>query len=155
MTFETSKEDKLVAIRDKIKKIITDAPNIVGVRKIYNGTPKSIPNYPSIMLAWNESIPEQANKGKTEIRERHSMSIIVLEKYLDYDKRQNKLLVLTGQIKKLMVENRYLDGLRADDGSWKNLGVVLGITRYEALIKPKSFVLDSSEINITVVTEGL
>ena len=83
------------------------------------------------------------------------MSIIVLHKYLDYKERQDTLLTLTGKIKKLIVTNRRLDGLRAENGDWKVQDTTLAGTRYEALVKPKTFVLDSSEIKIKIVTEGI
>ncbi len=156
MAYETTDKDMMVAIRDKIQSLIeSDTYLKAELEKVYKGTPKSIPNYPAVMLDWIDDESEQVNKGKLKIRERHAMSIIVLHKYLDYKERQDKLLTLTGKIKKLIVTNRYLDGLRADDDSWKVQDVVLIGTRYEALVNPKTFVLDSSEIKIVIVTEGI
>jgi len=156
MANETSDLDVMVAIRDKIKTLLeSDVYLKVEIKKIYKGTPKSIPNYPAVMLDWDNSDPEQVNKGQFKIREKHAMSIIVLHKYLDYDERQDKLLKLTGKIKKLIVTNRYLNGLRASDDRWKVQDVVLVGTNYEALVNPKTFVLDSSEIKIVIITEGI
>lgn len=155
MAYETSNKDMMVAIRDKIKQVIEDDTGLADLKKVYKGTPNSIPNYPALMLSWTEDEAEQVNKGQYKIRQKHGMSLIVLAKYLDYDERQDKLLELTGKIKKLMVTNRYLNGLRAEDNSWRVQDIVLIGTRYEALIKPKTFVLDSSEIRVIVVTEGI
>jgi len=155
MAYETSTKDMMVAIRDKIKQVIEDDTGLAALKKVYKGTPNSIPNYPAAMLDWTEDEAEQVNKGQYKIRQKHAMSIIVMEKYLNYDERQDRLLTLTGKIKKLMVTNRYLNGLRAEDNSWKVQDIVLIGTRYEALIKPKTFVLDSSEIKIEIVTEGI
>ncbi len=107
------------------------------------------------MLDWEVAINEQVNQGKTGIQRKCEMNIIVLEKYLKYGERQDKLLELTGKIEKLIVNNRYLDGLRASDDSWKVRDVQLAQTRYEALVKPNTFVLDSSEIKIIIITEGI
>ncbi len=146
----------MIAIRKKIAELIeSDSVIKQTLRKIYKGTPHSIPNYPAVMLSWTTDDPGQVHKGKREIRERNNMDIIVLVKYMNYDERQDILLTLTGRIKKLMVTNRYLNGLRAKDNSWKVQDIVLVGTRYEALIKPKTFVLDSSEIKISVITEGI
>ena len=156
MAYETTDKDMMVAIRDKIKLLLeSDTVLKTDLKRIYKGTPKSITNYPAVMLDWNDDEAEQVNKGQLKIRERHAMSVIVLHKYTDYDERQDKLLELTGKIKKLIVTNRYLDGLRADDDSWKVQDVVLVGTRYEALVNPKTFVLDSSEIKIEIITEGI
>jgi len=155
MAYETSNKDMMVAIRDKIKQVIEDDTGLANLEKVYKGTPNSIPNYPAVMLDWTEDEAEQVNKGQFKIRQKHGMSIIVLAKYLDYNERQDRLLELTGKIKKLMVTNRYLNGLRADDNSWRVQDIVLIGTRYEALIKPKTFVLDSSEIRVIIVTEGI
>ena len=156
MAYETSDKDKMIAIREKIAELIEKDPVIKEtLRKVYRGTPPNIPNYPAVELDWDNDDPEQVNKGQFKIRERNTMNIIVLVKYANYDERQNTLLTLTGRIKKLMVTNRYLNGLRAADDSWRVQDVVLVGTRYEALIKPKTFVLDGSEIKISVVTEGI
>lgn len=155
MAYETSNKDMMVAIRDKIKKVIEDDTGLADLKKVYKGTPNSIPNYPAVMLDWTEDEPEQVAKGQNKIQQKLGMSIIVLEKYLNYDERQDRLLTLTGKIKKLIVENRYLDGLRAENNDWKVQDTQLAGTRYEALVKPKTFVLDSSEIKIIIVTEGI
>ncbi len=155
MAYETSNLDMMIAIRNKIKQIIEKDTGLADLEKVYEGMPNSIPNYPAVMLAWTEDETEQIHKGQNKIGQKSSMSIIVLEKYKDYKKRQDKLLILTGKIKKLMVTNRYLDGLRAEDDSWRHVDIMLIGTRYEALVKPKTFVLDSSEIKIVIVTEGI
>ena len=155
MAYETSTKDMLVAIRDKIKQIIEDDAELSDLKKVYKGTPNSIPNYPAVMLDWTEDEPEQVAKGQYKIQQKLAMSVIVLEKYLNYDERQDRLLELAGKLKKLLVANRYLNGLRAEDGDWKVLDIKLAGTRYEALIKPKTFVLDSIEINLIFVTEGI
>lgn len=156
MAYETSNQDKMIAIRDKIKELINADPVISKtLRKVYKGTPPNIPNYPAVMLSWTSDDPEQVHKGQYAIRENNKMDIIVLVKYLNYDERQDILLTLTGRIKKLIVKNRYLNGLKAEDNSWRVQDIVLVGTRYEALIKPKTFVLDTSEIKISIVTEGI
>ncbi len=155
MAYETSSKDMMVALREKIQTLIEEDTGLSDIAKVYAGTPSAIPNYPAVMLDWTEDETEQAHKGRDKIRQKSAMSIIVMAKYLDYKKRQDMLLTLTGKIKKLMVTNRYLDGLKDADGSWRHVDIVLTGTRYEALIKPKTFVLDSSEIKIIVVTEGI
>jgi len=156
MAYETSDKDMMVAIRDKIKQILTDDITLASIKKIYKGMPNSVPNYPAIMLDWTEDEPEQVSKGQYKIRQKCGMSIIVLEKYLNYDERHDRLLTLTGKIKKAVVKNRYLNGLRAANGDWKVLDMQLARTNYEALgAKPRPFVLDSSEVKIIVVTEGI
>ena len=156
MGYETSTKAMTVAIRDKIKKLIEDDADLaMYLKKVYKGTPKSIPNYPAVLLDWERATPEQAIQGKTGIRRKCEMNIIAMEYYLKYDERQDRLLETTGKIEKLIVNNRYLDGLRASDGSWKVLDVQLAGTEYEALVKPKTFVLDSSEIKIIISTEGI
>jgi len=155
MAYETSIKDSKVAIRNKLKKLIEDSSTLCEIKKVYKGTPNAIPNYPAVMLDWEVAINEQVNQGKTGIQRKCEMNIIVLEKYLKYGERQDKLLELTGKIEKLIVNNRYLDGLRASDDSWKVRDVQLAQTRYEALVKPNTFVLDSSEIKIIIITEGI
>ena len=154
MANETSTKDMLVAIREKIKTLIEEDTTI-ALKKVYKGTPNSIPNYAVVMLDWTDDEPGQVVKGQFKILQSLSMSIIVIEKSLNYDERQDRLLTLTGKIKKLMVTNRYLNGLRAENGDWKVQDVKLAGTNYEALVKPKTFVLDSSEIKILIVTEGI
>ncbi len=155
MAYETSTEDMMVVIREKIQKLIEEDTGLSDIQRVYAGTPNAIPNYPAVMLDWTEDEIEQAHQGRDKIGQKSGMSIIVMAKYLDYKKRQDMLLKLTGKIKKLIVTNRYLDGLRAADGSWRHVDMVLTGTQYESLIKPKTFVLDSSEIKIIVVTEGI
>ena len=155
MAYETSTKDSLVAIRNKIKKIIEDDGGLSDIVKIYKGTPNSIPKYPAILLDWTADTITQVSKGKDKLRQVHGLSIIVLHQYYNYDDRQDKLLTYTGKIKKLINDNRYLDGLRASDDSWKVLDVVLTGTVYEALTKPNTFVLDSSEIKLEIKTEGI
>lgn len=156
MTYETSTEDMMVAIREKIQALIENDTYLKAeLEKVYAGTPNAIPNYPAVTLDWTEDDIEQAHQGRDKIKQRSTMSIVVLTKYLDYKKRQDALLLLTGKIKKLMVTNRYLNGLRAADNSWRHIDMVLTGTKYESWIKPKTFVLGSSEIKIVVVTEGI
>lgn len=155
MAYETSTEDMMVAIREKIQTLIEENTGLSDIVKVYAGTPHSIPNYPAVTLNWTEDEIEQVHKGQFKVRQKSAMSIIVFNKYLDYKKRQNQLLVLTGKIKKLMVTNRYLDGLRAADDSWRHIDIVLTGAKYEPWIKPNTFVLDSSEIKIEIVTEGI
>ena len=155
MAYETSTKDSLVAIRDKLQEIIQDDGGLSDIVKVYKGAPNSIPKYPAVMLDYTEDIVTQASKGRDNLRQKHSMSVIVLHKYLNYDERQDKLLTYTGKIKKLLITNRYLSGLRANDGSWKVLGLEITGTIYEPLIKPNTFVLNSSEIKIEITTEGI
>jgi len=155
MAYETSTKDSKVAIRDRIKKLIEDSSELYEIKKIYKGTPNSIPNYPCVMLDWGRAITTQAYQGKTGLQRQCEMSVIVLEKYLEYSERQDRLLTLTGKIEKLIVNDRYLKGLRASDDSWKVQDVKLIETIYEALPKPNTFVLDSSEIKIIIITEGI
>lgn len=155
MANETSSLDSLVAIRNKIIELIENEAGLSDIQKVYKGTPNTVPVYPCVLVDWTTDEPEQAHKGRNEIRFNNEMSLIVLEKHAQYPVRQDILLTLTGKIKKLMVDNRYLNGLRATDGSWKTEGVVLTGTDYENLVKPNSFVLNASEIKITIVTEGI
>lgn len=156
MAYETSTEDKMIAIREKIATLIeNDSVIKQTLKRVYRGTPHSIPNFPAVELVWEVDDTKQAHKGQFEIEEKNTMNIIVSVKYFEYKERQDILLTLTGRIKKLIVTNRYLDGLRAKDDSWRVQDVVLVGTRYEALIKPKTFVLDGSEIKISVITEGI
>jgi len=155
MAYETSIKDSKVAIRDKIKKLIEDSSELNSIKKVYKGTPNQIPRYPCVMLDWERATTIQVNQGKTGIQRECLMNIIVMEKYLNYDERQDRLLTLTGIIEKLIVTSRYLNGLRAEDDSWKVQDVKLVETRYEALVKPNTFVLDSSEIKIMIVMEGI
>lgn len=155
MANETSNEDMMVAIRNKIKKIIESDPNLSNLKKVYKGTPNSVPNYPAVEIDWIEDTAQQTHKGQYKITQNHQMSIIVLNKYLDYSERQDELLTITGIIKKLMVTNRYLNGLRAEDDSWRHQDIKLVGTIFEALVRPKTFVLDSSEIKLIIVTEGI
>ena len=155
MADETSSLDSLVAIRNKIITLIENDAGLTNIKKVYKGVPNSVPVYPCVLVDWTEDSPVQAHKGQNEIRFNNEMSLIVFEKHADHPERQDILLTITGKIKKLMVDNRYLDGLRATDGSWKTQDVVLTGTLYENLVKPNSFVLNSSEIKITIVTEGI
>ena len=54
MVYETSTKDMMVAIRNKIKKIIEDDADLaMYLKKVYKGTPRSISNYPAVMLDWD------------------------------------------------------------------------------------------------------
>jgi len=152
---ETSSDDMLVAIRNKLKENIENDENLADIKKVYKGAPKSIPNYPCVLLDYDEEDVVQKHKGQTNIGETIRMNIIVLEKYLEYNDRQDKLLKLTGILKKNLNTNRYLNSLRDADGNWRVLDVKVRSIRYEALVNPKTFVLDSSEIRIEISTEGI
>lgn len=155
MTDETTNESMLVAIRDKLKDLIEKDPALSDLKKVYKGTPRSIPNYPCVLLDFEDDTITQRHKGQANIGQTIRMNVIVLDKYLEYDERQDKLLRLTGLLKKNFNTNRYLNGLKDASGAWKVNDMYSTSTRYEALVNPKTFVLDSSEIKIEIVTEGI
>lgn len=155
MTETTTTDDLLVAIRDTLKSNIEADSSLSDIKKVYKGTPKSIPNYPCVLLDYDEEEITQRHKGQTNIEEKIRMNVVVMEKYLEYSERQDRLLKLTGLLKKNLNTNRYLSGLRAEDGSWRVIDVKVLRVRYEALVNPKTFVLDSSEIRIEITTEGI
>lgn len=155
MTAETTTDEMLVAIREKLKSNIEGDSNLSDIAKVYAGTPKSIPNYPCVLLDYDEEDITQAHKGQTNIGEKIRMNVVVMDKYLDYKERQDKLLILTGLLKKNLNTNRYLNGLHAESNAWKVIDVKVLNVRFEALVNPKTFVLDSSEIRIEITTEGI
>ena len=151
---ETTIEDMLVAIRNKIKENIKADVELQDIVKIYKGNPNSIPKYPVILLAYDREEITQRHKGRDNIQEKTLLLVTVIEKYLNAEEVEDRLLRLTGYLKKNFITNRYLDGIESESNTWKIIDAKPIEVNYDSL-QTKTFVLYSSEIKVEITTEGI
>lgn len=145
---------KMKEIRNKIKDILENEESLSDIVKIYKGMPTVVTRYPCVLLDWDNKQMTQRHKGMSGRQHLCYMSVIVLEKYTDYEKRLDLLSDLTDKIEAVLIDNRYLDGLENTTDDWSVEDVEVIEVIYEALPKPREFVLDSSEIKIVIKVGG-